>query len=160
MGPFGSDIKKDNFVSSGIPVIRGINLTKEPFNDDGFVFLTKEKADELKSSNAFPKDLIFTHRGTLGQVGVIPIKSKFKRYVISQSQMKCTCNEQILVPMYAYYFFNSHVGKQIMTREYTLLGVPHISQPLTTLKKFKIILPKIIEQQKILSIHFVTTRYC
>lgn len=152
MGPFGSDIKTDNFVSLGIPVIRGINLTREPFYDEEFVFLTEEKADELKSANSYPNDLIFTHRGTLGQVGVIPKKSKYKRYIISQSQMKCTCDEEILDPMFAYYFFHSNIGKQIMVREYTLLGVPHISQPLTTLRKFMMLRPKIIEQQKIVSI--------
>jgi type I restriction enzyme, S subunit len=26
MGPFGSDIKTDNFVRAGVPVIRGMNL--------------------------------------------------------------------------------------------------------------------------------------
>ena len=28
MGPFGSDIKVDNFVDSGIPVLNGSNLVK------------------------------------------------------------------------------------------------------------------------------------
>ena len=31
MGPFGSDIKTDNFVPSGVPIIRGVNLNKERF---------------------------------------------------------------------------------------------------------------------------------
>ncbi len=56
MGPFGSDIKSDNFVSSGVPIIRGVNLGTERFNDDDFVFLTEQKADELHSANAFPDD--------------------------------------------------------------------------------------------------------
>lgn len=40
MGPFGSDIKTDNFVSTGVPVIRGGNLTSGRFNGADFVFLT------------------------------------------------------------------------------------------------------------------------
>jgi len=69
MGPFGSDIKTDNFVPSGVPVIRGNNLTSGRLRTEDFVFLTEDKADELANSNAFPGDLVFTHRGTLGQVG-------------------------------------------------------------------------------------------
>lgn len=92
MGPFGSDIKTDNFVSSGVPVIRGINLSSGRFNNNDFVFVTEEKADKLRSANAFPEDIVFTHRGTLGQVGIIPRNALYKRYVVSQSQMKLTCD--------------------------------------------------------------------
>jgi len=77
MGPFGSRITRNNFVASGVPVIRGNNLT-DGFSDDGFVYLTPEKADELRSANAFPGDIVFTHRGTLGQVGLreCPLKRR------------------------------------------------------------------------------------
>src|SRR5258708_36924669 len=83
MGPFGSDIKTENFVSSGVPVIRGGNLTSGRFNGEGFVFLTEGKADDLRNAKAYPGDLVFTHRGTLGQVGLFPI-GPYKRYVVSQ----------------------------------------------------------------------------
>ncbi len=108
MGPFGSNIKTDNFVPAGVPIIRGVNLNADRFLDDEFVYLTDEKADELKSANAFPNDLVFTHRGTLGQVGIIPQNAKFKRYVVSQSQMKLRCNPQKAEPMFVFYFFNHH----------------------------------------------------
>ena len=48
-GPFGSNIGKIFFKETGIPVIRGNNLSTggEKFKDGGFVFITREKADEL-----------------------------------------------------------------------------------------------------------------
>ena len=70
MGPFGSNITKNNFLPSGVPVIRGANLNSDRFNEAEFVFISEAKADSLKSSNAFPKDIVITHRGTLGQVGM------------------------------------------------------------------------------------------
>jgi type I restriction enzyme S subunit len=73
MGPFGSDITTDNFVEFGVPVIRGGNL-KNGFIDESFVYLTEAKADSLKNANAFAQDIVITHRGTLGQVGIIPKK--------------------------------------------------------------------------------------
>ena len=93
MGPFGSNIKAENFVDSGIPVIRGKNLNCAKYVDGEFVYLTDEKANELKKSNCFPGDLVFTHRGTIGQVALIP-NNVYQRYVISQSGMKLTVDSQ------------------------------------------------------------------
>ena len=151
MGPFGSNIKTDNFVPSGIPVIRGINLTKEPFNMEGFVFITEKKADELKSANAFPGDIVFTHRGTLGQVGIIPEGSIYRRFVISQSQMKLTCDRSKVYPLFVYYFFKSPVGQKALFENVARTGVPAIGQPTTTLRKIKIPLPSVDEQQQLAS---------
>lgn len=67
-GPFGSNIGKRFFVDEGIPLIRGNNLTlgQKKFVDEGFVFITKEKAYELRNCEAVQGDLIFTAAGTLG----------------------------------------------------------------------------------------------
>ena len=152
MGPFGSDIKKENFVDEGVPVIRGNNLTSEYFNDDGFVFLTDKKADELNFASAYRNDIIFTHRGTLGQVAIIPPNSKFERYIVSQSQMKCSLDESKVNPLYIYFFYQSHIGQSIIKMHSTKLGVPHIIKPLSTFKKLPIILPTLPEQNKMVDI--------
>lgn len=149
MGPFGSNITRDNFVPSGVPVIRGVNLTREPFNMNGFVFLTDKKADELRSANAFAGDLVFTHRGTLGQVGLIPNDSKYKRYVVSQSQMKLACDLSKVEPLYVYYYFISSKGQNALLSNIHGTGVPAIGQPTTTLKQIKIPIPPLSEQRKI-----------
>ena len=58
---FGSRIKKDNFVSNGVPVIKGGNLTECYLIEDNFDFLTEEKTDELRTSMAFKGDIVITH---------------------------------------------------------------------------------------------------
>jgi type I restriction enzyme, S subunit len=148
MGPFGSDIKTDNFVPTGVPVIRGINLSRGRFHNDGFVYLTEEKADELANANAFPGDLVFTHRGTLGQVGLVPA-SPFDRYVVSQSQMKLTCNRDRVDPLFLYFFFASPVGQHALLRNTSQTGVPAISRPVTSLKAIRLKLPPLPEQRAI-----------
>ncbi len=148
MGPFGSDIKTDNFVPSGVPVIRGNNLTSGRFHTDGFVFLTENKANQLANANAYPGDLVFTHRGTLGQVGLIP-DEPFKRYVVSQSQMKLSCNMTIADPLFIYYFFKSSVGRHALLMHTSQTGVPAISRPVTSLKSIRLLLPPLAEQRAI-----------
>jgi len=151
MGPFGSDIKTDNFVPSGVPIIRGGNLTSGRFHGDSFVYLTEEKADELLNSNVFPGDIVFTHRGTLGQVGLVP-HSPFKRYVVSQSQMKLSCDRKLADPAFIYYFFKSPVGQHALLQNTKQTGVPAISRPVTSLKRIRLSLPPLAEQKAVAAV--------
>ena len=148
MGPFGSNIKAENFQESGVPVIRGKNLNFFKYVDGDFVFLSEEKADQLKSSNCYPDDLVFTHRGTIGQVGIIP-EGKFKRYVVSQSGMKLSVNKKYLDNNYLFYFFKSNIGQHELLQNESQVGVPSISSPLTSLKSVTILLPPLPEQRAI-----------
>lgn len=107
-GPFGSDISAKFFVDEGVPVIRGNNLSTGfvKFIDNGFAYITEEKADEL---NAFAicDDIIFTAVGTLGQVGIIPEESKYKKYTISNKQIRVRLDTSKLNPLFAFYWFTS-----------------------------------------------------
>ena len=73
-GPFGSNLTSRDYVDFGIPVIRGGNLSGPSLwlTNDAFVFVSLEKARQLSSNTAHPGDVIFTQRGTLGQVAIIP----------------------------------------------------------------------------------------
>lgn len=151
MGPFGSNIKAENFVSFGIPVIRGTNLNFDKYVGGEFVFLNEEKADELKGSNCKPGDLVFTHRGTIGQVGIIP-ENKYSRYVISQSGMKLTVDSNQINNEFLFYFFKSKYGQHQLLKNEAQVGVPSISNPLTTLKAIEVPVPKLSEQNIIAEI--------
>ncbi len=140
MGPFGSRITTDNFFASGVPVIRGSNLVAG-FNENEFVYVTSEKADELRSANAFPEDIVFTHRGTLGQVGFIPKSAASPRYVVSQSQMLLSVDKSKISPKFIYRFFHSPSGQQALLANTNTTGVPAIARPSTSLKAIQLVIP-------------------
>jgi len=140
MGPFGSDIKTDNFVDAGVPVIRGGNLTRG-FIDDGFVFVSEQKADELRNANAFPGDIAVTHRGTLGQVGLIPPGSRFRRYVVSQSQMLLSADLTRTTARYLFEFLISPRGQHALLSNASQTGVPAIARPTTSLRAIRLLAP-------------------
>lgn len=149
-GPFGSDLTRDDYLSEpGVPVIRGINLGGDEgrFVDDGFVYVSEHKAQVLRRNMAFPGDLIFTQRGTLGQVASIPLESRFKKYVISQSQMKLTPDTSRVIGQFLYHYFRApHTLDRILSRTQAT-GVPHIN--LGILRSFPVTLPSLAEQQRI-----------
>ena len=152
MGPFGSDIKTDNFVDFGVPIIKGQNLGDCRLLEDSFDYLTEEKADELSNSIAKSGDIVFTHRGTLGQVAMIPRQSRYPRYIVSQSQMKVSLDEEQALPEYVTYYFQSSVGQHMLMSYASQTGVPAIGQPLTSLRKMLVTLPSINEQRAIASV--------
>lgn len=151
MGPFGSNIKVECFVDSGIPVLNGSNLTGFALNDDSFRFVTEEKADSLGKANAYRGDVVITHRGTLGQIVFIPENSKYSRYVISQSQFRVKCNEKIL-PQYLVYYFHTKIGQYKLLSNASQVGVPALARASTTFQTIEIDIPEIQVQKKIVDL--------
>ncbi len=151
-GPFGSNISAKYFVETGVPVIRGNNLSlniNRKFNDSGFVFITEEKATEL-GTWAEKNDIIFTAVGTIGQVGILMGKENFPKYIISNKQLRLRVNEEIIEPLYAYYWFASPIMVDIILQRNTGSSVPLIN--LSVLKSLLVPIPPKNERVKILSI--------
>lgn len=140
-GPFGSTLGKRDYVSSGVPVIRGNNLIagRGEFRDEGFVFVTPEKAHRLRRNVALPGDVIFTQRGTLGQVAQIPLSAAYDRYIVSQSQMKVTVNSELIDPTYLVHYFLSPRAEAELALRTVATGVPHIN--LSILKNLTVVVP-------------------
>jgi len=150
-GPFGSKLGGGDYVEEGIPVIRGANLrTEARFSFEDFVFVTEEKALDLRSNLAFPGDVVVTQRGTLGQVGFIPKSSPYDRFVISQSQMKLTVDSAKADPLFVYYALRSPLGQHEIQSRAITAGVPHIN--LSLFQQLQIPLPALKIQHKIASI--------
>jgi type I restriction enzyme, S subunit len=144
-GPFGSDLVSRDYVDEGVPVIRGQNMGAK-FVAGGFVFVTLAKANSLEANLARPGDLVFTQRGTLGQVSLVP-KIPFARYIVSQSQMKLTVNLRAANPGFFYYVFSSGAQQELIRENTIQTGVPHIN--LGILREIPIQVPPIKEQEAI-----------
>jgi HsdM N-terminal domain/Type I restriction modification DNA specificity domain len=140
MGPFGSDIKTDNFIEVGVPVIRGGNLT-DGFVDEEFVFVSEAEGQRTPPANAFPGDIVITHRGTLGQVGLIPKKSRYPRYVVSQSQMVLSVLSYVATPHFLFEYLCSSTGQNQLLANTSQTGVPAIARPTTSLKAIRLVSP-------------------
>ncbi len=146
-GPFGSSLGTKDYVGLGVPVIRGQNLGSDGrFDGSEFVYVSEGKADELKRNIAIPGDLVFTQRGTLGQVGIVPA-GHFERYVISQSQMRLRPDPEVADFDFLYYVFRSPQMLDMIGSRAIVTGVPHIN--LGILGDFHVLLPPLPEQRAI-----------
>ncbi len=148
IGPFGSRMKSDLYTSSGIPVIRGNNISETRVFVGDFVYVSPVTADSLAVSNVFPGDLVFPHRGAIGEVGIVPSDGE-KRYILSTSLMKLTCNQNVVDPIFLFYFFRSSKGRHELLKNASTVGTPGIGQPLSSLRSIRVPAPPLREQRAI-----------
>ena len=147
VGPFGSRMKADLYVPSGVRVIRGNNLSggREPEGD--YVYVAEKTADSLASCCLRPGDLVFPHRGNIGQVGITPDDGK--RYMLSTSLMKLSPDRGKADPLYLMYFFKSAIGRAALLMNASQVGTPGIATPLKSLRGIQLPLPSIAVQKGI-----------
>jgi len=141
-GPFGSNLVSRDYASDGVPVIRGQNMGGRWVSGD-FAFVPPAKAASLEANLARPGDIVFTQRGTLGQVCVVP-EQPFDRYLVSQSQMKLTVNREAADPLFFYYVFSSAEQQDYIRQHAIQTGVPHTN--LGILRQTPVPLPPLPEQ--------------
>ena len=149
IGPFGSKVTTADYLKSGIPFIRGVNLARGIFVDDGFVYIGEAKAREIESAVVIAGDLVFTRKGTIGQVSMIPRSARFEKYAISGSQLKARLDSSQAWPEFYYYWFRSPLGRQRLLANAGAAGVPSLANSLTTLRELPVPKPPLATQHAI-----------
>ena len=147
IGPSGSAMKSDLYVSDGVPVIRGSNISTARELVGDWVFIPDEFANSMPRCIVTDGDLVFPHRGSIGEIALVPSDSQ--RYFLSTSCMKITLDRRRAEPAFVYYFFRSSVGRAEIMRFSSQVGTPGIGQPLSSLKQFRVPCPPLSEQRAI-----------
>lgn len=141
MGPFGSNIKVSTFVPEGVPIISGNHLRSVFLEEPSYNYITEEHAQRLKNSMVYPRDIVFTHAGNIGQVAMIPAGCDYPYYMISQRQFYMRCDESKVIPEIVLFFFHSREGRGKLLANANSTGVPSIAQPSTHLKNIEMPMP-------------------
>ena len=150
MGPFGSSIKVDTFTPSGVPIISGQHLHGFRVNDAAeFNFISEEHAERLRGANVQRGDVIFTHRGNIGQVACISENSRYEKYVVSQSQFYLRPRLAEAIPEFITAYFKTPQGRHDLLANTSQVGVPSIAKPVTYLRSIEIPVPPLSEQRAI-----------
>ena len=126
-------------------MIRGQNMSGKWVSGD-FVFVSPEKALQLQQNKARPGDVVFTQRGTLGQVSIVPALP-YSEYVVSQSQMKITVDPSKADSQFIYYLFRSEEQLRYIFNSAIQTGVPHTN--LGLLRKTPVTVPSLGIQKAI-----------
>lgn len=71
-GPFGSSLKPEHYVESGVKVVRNWNIYDDRFDASEFKYVTPAKFEEIRRSEVFENDVLITTKGTVGDVCLAP----------------------------------------------------------------------------------------
>lgn len=146
-GPFGSSLVGADYQASGVPVIRGQNLSHGRHIAGEFAYVSEEKYErDLARNSAEAGDLIFTQRGTLGQVAILK-EGTAGPFVVSQSQMRLRVDPDLADAQYVYYAATAPEFLAQVADNAISAGVPHIN--LGILSRLLVRLPTLEIQRSI-----------
>ena len=147
-GPFGSQLKKSELSESGIKVYTQENVLKNDFSL-GNLYISYNKFEQLKNMEIKPGDVLLTIRGSIGYSAVFPEGAE--RGIIHTNLAYIRVKIGLLSPKYLSLLINYHssIKSQLITlSSATTLGALYAKN----IKKIKIPLPPLHEQQKIVEI--------
>ena len=104
-GPFGTMIKKHEHQAVGVPMLGIENIGDGKFIDGNKIFVTPEKAKELKSFALLPGDIIISRSGTVGEICAVP--KRMEGALLSTNLMRISLNSDIIRSDYFIYLFQS-----------------------------------------------------
>lgn len=148
IGPFGSQLKKDEMVPSGMKVYGQENVMKNDFAI-GNKYITEEKFWKLKSVEIFPDDILVTMMGSIGYSSVFPRNEK--RGIMDSHLMRIQVDKSKCLPIYLSRLINDAdiIKSQILSMSQGAIMSGLNSQ---IVKMIRIPLPPLSEQRRIAEI--------
>ncbi len=97
-GPFGSALKKDEYVDSGIPVWTMDNIHENKFEPENCLFIPNKKYEKLMSYSVDADDIIISRAGTVGKMCVV--HPNVTKSIISTNLIRLSLDSKKILPIY------------------------------------------------------------
>lgn len=109
-GPFGTMLKKSEHQEKGIPVLGIENIGEGVFEMPNKIFITTEKALELKNFRVKENDIIISRSGTVGEICLLP--KRMENSIISTNLIRVSLNQEVINPKFFVYLFQGGKVRQ------------------------------------------------
>ena len=149
-GPFGSSIKSQDYVESGIPFFRVADVTrgKGSVKTDDLIYITEEAHQKIIRSRVVPGDVVIAKTGaTMGAASLVP--ANIPEANIRGDLAALSLNQNDCLPQYIVIYINTNIGQRLFwrldsggTRGRVVIG---------NLKKYPIVIPPKEIQEKIIA---------
>lgn len=146
-GPFGTALKKSEHKSCGVPVLGIENIGEGSFVMPNKIFVTKEKAEELKTFAVKTDDIIISRSGTVGEICKVPLF--MNDALLSTNLIRIRLNLDLINADYFVLLFQSSQIKQQVKD--LCKGTTRAFLNQTILNQISFPLPPLAEQQRIVA---------
>ncbi|MEK4137197.1 restriction endonuclease subunit S [Kurthia sp. FSL E2-0154] len=146
-GPFGSDLKNEEYVDSGVPVIQLNNIKNGKLRINNMNYVSEEKSEQLRRHTAYPDDLVIAKMASpIARSAVVP--NMFQKYVIVADCVKLKLKENY---SNAYINYAMNTPFTIAQAEAFANGTTRSRVNLGIIKNLKVPIPHFEEQKEIVS---------
>ncbi|MCT7638884.1 restriction endonuclease subunit S [Aliarcobacter butzleri] len=143
---------QNEFIEKGIPFIRANNISKNTIIDEDMRFISEDKHAILKKGQLKQNDLLFTNRGIIGQVGIVP--DKYIGANINAQIVRINSGNKFTNKYLMYCFLKQELKNQMTKLE---TGSTLKQLPIRQLKKLNIPIPPLEQQEKIVKVLDLTS---
>ena len=145
-GPFGSNLKAEEYVTNGVPIIRLQNVDRNRFLEKNMRFIRAQKARELGAHEFRRGDIVITKLGDpLGKACIVP--DSLTEGIIVADVVRLRLDETRFSKRYAMYGINSPAVASQINQEIQGTTRPRVN--LNDLRDLKIPLAPLNEQRRI-----------
>jgi type I restriction enzyme S subunit len=145
-GPFGSSINvAEDYIESGVPVIRMVNIRPFRFVSNQMKFIKESKFQSLRRHNILPSDILIAKVGaTIGDCCLYPLGGP-EAMLSTTGSCRVRLDKNVMDAKFLeyYVFFHRKTLKEIASQT----AQPFLN--MKVLKSFPVVLPMIEEQHKI-----------
>lgn len=149
-GPFGSNLKTDDYVDAGIPVLQGKNITNDTFRWFDVRFVSEKKANDLMRSSVRSGDILLIKIGSIGYSAIVDSLNGFDFAIIPANLVKITPNSDVIFTGYLHHWLTSPDAKNYLIRNASKTAQPALS--LGKIRELPVPLPTLPEQRRIAAI--------
>jgi type I restriction enzyme S subunit len=97
-GPFGTALRKEEYVSEGIPVWGIENVQPNLFLEEGSLFISEDKYSELSAYSVHSGDVLISRAGTVGRMCVA--RPRQQHSVIGTNLIRVALDQTVIAPDY------------------------------------------------------------
>lgn len=148
-GPFGSNLKASEYTRYGVRIIQLQNIGDGHFNDEYAIYTSEEKADELKSCNIFPGEIIISKMGDpVARACLIPMRDR--RYLMASDGIRLAVDRHRFSTHFVHEYINSPPFRSKAIEAAT--GSTRTRIGLSALRRLPLRAPGLAEQEAIAAV--------
>jgi len=145
--------KSADYEDEGIPFIMANTLIDGEIDFNKSKKLPQSITDKLRIGFSYPNDILLSHKGTVGEVAIVPDKIDYPYLMLTPQVTLYRIDESKLKHKFLYYVFNSSYFQNQILRLSTQSTRAYVG--ITSQRGFKLAIPdSLVDQEKIIEVLF------
>ena len=138
--------KSSDYTEEGIPFVMANTLSNGSICFDSTKKLPKDITDKLRIGFSYPGDVLLSHKGTVGQVAVVPDNIEWPYLMMTPQVTLYRVNKDKFLPKFLYYVLTSAYFQHQLKRLSSQSTRAYVG--ITSQRSLKVVIPSTLSEQR------------